>query len=96
MSTVFYNQIAVSGARADVLRFRKDARRRLSASLKAHLHLSTIDLSLEKLCRLQPQLRQTDRRIPDDALLHGIRTHNPVARRRPGSLHAGSQEQSDS
>lgn len=47
MSIVFYNRIAVSGARADALRFRKDARRRLSASLRAHLHLSTIDLSFE-------------------------------------------------
>jgi hypothetical protein len=57
MSVEFFNLINVTGNRAEVLQFRKDARRRLSPPLKAQLELSTIDLSIEKLFRLH--------RIPD-------------------------------
>jgi hypothetical protein len=73
MSTVFYNHIAVSGARPNVLQFRKDARRRLPTSLQAQLHLSTIDLSFERLFQLHPQLRYSERRIPADEYHYSAR-----------------------
>ena len=84
MSTVFYNHIAVSGARADVIQFRKDARRRLSASLQAQLDLSTIDLSFERLFQLHPQLRYSKRRIPYDEY-HYFAVSGPLARWHEGT-----------
>jgi hypothetical protein len=59
MSYECYGPINVTGPRADVLRFRKDARRRLGSRLKSELKLSTVELSIEKLFRLC--------RIPDPA-----------------------------
>lgn len=66
MSTVFYNRIAVSGRRADVLQFRTDARRRLSRSQRDELKLSAIAFSFEKLFRLHPRLRYPSVQIPCD------------------------------
>src|ERR1035438_9048021 len=84
MSIVFYNRIAVSGARADMLQFRKDARRRLPASLQEELDLSTIDLSFERLFRLHPQLRYSRRRIPCDEF-HYLARSGPLARWHEGT-----------
>lgn len=84
MSTVFYNHIAVSGARADVLQFRKDARRRLPASLQAQFDLSKIDLSFERLFQLHPQLRYPTRRVPSDEY-HYFAVSGPLARWHEGT-----------
>src|ERR1017187_3849471 len=84
MSTVFYNHIAVSGARPNVLHFRKDARRRLPASLRAALKLSTIHLSFERLFQLHPQLRYSKRRIPADEY-HYFAVSCPLARWHEGT-----------
>jgi hypothetical protein len=46
--------------------------------------LSAIDLSFEKLFRLHPRLRDSDRRIPDDAL-HYFTTSEPIARWHEGT-----------
>lgn len=80
MSTVFFNVIAVTDPRNAALRFRCDARLRLSPAYRA-CGLSHIELSFEKLLRLHPGLRFADRRIPDDhghywaELLPKIRWH---------------------
>jgi hypothetical protein len=68
MSTVFFNRIAVSGSKISVHQLRKDARRRLPASIRVMLKLSTIDLSFEQLFRLHPRLSYPERDIPRDEL----------------------------
>ena len=81
---MFYNRVAVTGARAAVLQFRKDARRRLPTSLRAELDLSTIDLSFERFSRLHPDLRYSKRRIPCDEY-HYFATSGPLARWHEGT-----------
>lgn len=66
MSTVFFNLIRVTGPRAKVLEFSRDARRVLSPRHQSALGFSRIHLSFEKLFR---KLASIDRRIelPSDS-----------------------------
>jgi hypothetical protein len=66
MSTVFFNLIRVTGPRAKVLRFRTDARRRLSALHQSTSGFGSVDLSFEKLFRKHPTIGSR-REVPGDA-----------------------------
>jgi hypothetical protein len=51
MSFVCFNRIAIMGPRSEVLRFRRDARRRLSPAFKKALDQPSVAFSLEHLFR---------------------------------------------
>lgn len=66
MSTVFFNLIRVIGPRVKVLRFRTDARRRLSALQQSTLGLGSVALSFEKLFRKHATIGSRTE-VPGDA-----------------------------
>ena len=66
MSTVFFNLIRVTGRRAKVLEFSKDARRRLPPRRQSALACSKIDLSFEKLFRKYPRIARLTE-LPSDS-----------------------------
>jgi hypothetical protein len=66
MSFVCFNRIAVTGPRSAVLRFRDDARRRLSPSLKKSLGLPSVAFSLERLFRKNRLRAPSSDGVPND------------------------------
>ena len=66
MSFVCFNRIAVTGPKAEVLRFRDDARRRLSSSLRKSLNLPSVAFSLERLFRKNRLTAPSADGIPND------------------------------
>ena len=66
MSTVLYNLVTVTGPRADVARFRQDARRRVSAADRKYIDLPSVAFSFEALVR-RLALRIPEEMVPGDS-----------------------------
>ena len=67
MSTVFFNLISVSGPKHEVRRFRNDARRRLSPSVRKAGGVQQVDFSLEHLFAKHRLAAPSSDGIPQDA-----------------------------
>jgi hypothetical protein len=66
MSVEYSNLIEVTGPRSEVLRFRRDARRKLPPRLAKEFNIDVVELSLEELFHRHNLAAPSDAGIPSD------------------------------